>query len=245
VTNNLEGNTVDTVAENMPLVAGGAVGTTKVYVDATEGGGNPKPFPDGENGCNLKNDSYIDLVVSSSDSTVATVSPTDVRILECTENNGQTLTVTPVGQGTATITVARKADTATSAPGTFYYDTAKFTVTVAPPPNNPPSIEISGVTGGQSYNKGSVPTATCNVTDTEDGPSSFPATLSAITGPYASDGIGSQTASCSYTDAGGATAGASVSYSIVDPSAPTVGYTLNPASPNGTNGWYKGNVTLT
>ena len=56
------------------------------------------------------------------------------------------------------------------------------------------------MTGGASYNKGSVPAATCQVTDAEDGNSSFPATLGAISGPYASDGIGSQTASCSYTD---------------------------------------------
>jgi hypothetical protein len=82
------------------------------------------------------------------------------------------------------------------------------------------------------------------VTDTEDGNSSFPATLSAITGPYASDGIGLQTASCSYTDAGGLTASDSETYGIVDPSAPTIGYTLAPASPDGNNGWYTSDVTL-
>jgi hypothetical protein len=83
------------------------------------------------------------------------------------------------------------------------------------------------------------------VTDAEDGNSSFAATLSPVTGPFASDGIGSQTASCSYTDGGGLTASASKSYSIVDPSAPVIGYTLDPANADGTNGWYKGNVTLT
>ena len=37
-----------------------------------------------------------------------------------------------------------------------------------------------------------------------------------------------QTASCSYTDAGGLVASASVTYGIVDPSAPGIGYVLNP-----------------
>ena len=70
-----------------------------------------------------------------------------------------------------------------------------------------------------SYDKGSVPDASCQVADAEDGNSTFAAALSAITGPYASDGIGSQTASCSYTDGGGLTAAASQTYSVIDPSA--------------------------
>jgi hypothetical protein len=83
------------------------------------------------------------------------------------------------------------------------------------------------------------------VSDTEDGPSSFPATLSAVSGPYASDGIGSQTASCSYQDGGGVTVSASETYSITDPSAPSISYVLSPATADGSNGWYKSAVTLT
>ena len=63
--------------------------------------------------------------------------------------------------------------------------------------------------------------------------------------PVRADGIGSQTASCSYTDGGGLTASASETYSIVDPSGPVIGYTLDPATPDGDNGWYTGNVSLT
>jgi len=59
------------------------------------------------------------------------------------------------------------------------------------------------------------------VTDTEDGNSTFAATLSAISGPLTAYGIGDQTASCSYTDAGGLTALASVTYAIVDTHGPT------------------------
>jgi hypothetical protein len=86
------------------------------------------------------------------------------------------------------------------------------------------------------------------VTDTEDGNSSFAATLGPITGPNASDGLGSQEATCSYTDNGpgpGLTATASVFYNIVDPSGPVITKVVTPASPNGDNGWYKsGNVTV-
>jgi len=101
------------------------------------------------------------------------------------------------------------------------------------------------VTGGARYAKGSVPAATCLVTDAEDGNSNFRATLSTVTGTYASDGIGSQTASCSYTDAGGLTASSSVTYSILDLTTPVVTYSLNPAGPDGANEWYKSDVSLT
>ncbi|HEV2070792.1 MAG TPA: PxKF domain-containing protein [Acidimicrobiales bacterium] len=118
--------------------------------------------------------------------------------------------------------------------------------TVSAPANTAPTVSVAGVTDGASYDKGSVPAATCVVTDAEDGNSSFPATLSAITGLYASDGIGEQTASCSYTDRGTPplTAAASKTYNIVDPSAPIISHVLNPAAPDGLNDWYTSNVSL-
>ncbi|MET0199865.1 MAG: hypothetical protein ABW364_21745 [Rhodococcus fascians] len=119
-----------------------------------------------------------------------------------------------------------------------------FTVNVSPPSNTPPQVAVGGVTGGAAYDKGSVPAATCNVTDAEDGSSSFVASLSPVTGPYASDGIGEQTASCSYTDGGGLTAAASNVYLIIDPSAPDIGYVLDPVAADGNNGWYRSDVSL-
>ena len=114
------------------------------------------------------------------------------------------------------------------------------------PVNTAPTVTLTGVTNGASYNKGSVPAATCQVTDAEDGNSSFAATLSPITGDYASDGFGSQTASCSYTDQGGLSATpASATYFIVDGSAPGISYVLAPPDPDGSNDWYKSDVTLT
>ena len=231
VSNNLD-STVDAVAEVMPLNVGGADGTTTLYVDPTNG--------DGKNGCNLTGSTTLVVAVASSNTGVATVSPSSLTFDSC--GAVKTLTVHPVAIGSATISVSQ---TSNNTGATFNLAPATFTVNVAPPANTAPSVLVAGVTGGESYNKGSVPSATCEVTDAEDGNSSFPATLSAINGPYASDGIGSQEASCSYTDGGGLTAAASLSYSIVDPTAPSIGYTLSPIAPDGDNGWYRGDVTLT
>jgi hypothetical protein len=231
ISNNLDAS-IDAVAEVMPLTVGGASGTTTLYVNPTNG--------DGKNGCNLTGGTTLVVSVSSDNTGVATVSPASVTFTSC--GTTATLTITPVSAGSATISVSQ---TSNSTAGTFTLGPATFTVNVSPPPNSAPSVTISGVTGGASYDKGTVPAAICNVVDAEDGNSSFAATLSAVTGPFASDGIGSQTASCSYTDGGGQTASGSVTYSIVDPSAPSISYVLAPSAPDGDNGWYKTNVTLT
>jgi hypothetical protein len=236
ISNNLD-SSVDAVAETMPLTAGGASGTTRLYIDPQ---GN-----DGKQGCNLTGSTTATISLSSSDTGVATVSPSSVTFTSCvTSSTGPVVTVTPVAAGSATISATLTSNTTA---GTFDVAPVTFLVNVtAPTPaNTPPQVSLGGVTGGATYDKGSVPAATCNVTDAEDGNSTFAATLSAISGPYAADGIGSQTASCSYTDAGGLSASASVTYSIVDPLAPTIGYTLNPAAPDASNGWYASDVTLT
>jgi hypothetical protein len=230
ISNNLDAS-VDAVAESMPLAQNGATGTTNLVVIARNG--------DGKNGCNLTASSTLGVSVQSSNTSVATVSPSSITFNSCGDT--PTLTVTPHTAGTATITVTQVSNTTGA---TFNFAPATFTVTVSPPPNTPPQISVNGVNAGASYNKGSVPAATCAVTDAEDGNSSFAATLGAVTGPNAADGIGNQTASCSYTDAGGLTASASKTYSIVDPSGPAISHTLVPSSPDGENGWYVSNVSL-
>ena len=233
IPNNLDA-TVDAVAEVMALNAGGASGTTQLRVVTQNG--------DGKNGCNLTGGTTLVVSVTSSNPSAATVSPTSVTFTSCGAT--PTLTVTPHAPGSATISLAQ---TSNNTGGTFNLAPATFTVNVtAPTPaNTAPSVSLGGVTGGSSYAKGAVPAATCQVTDAEDGASSFGATLSAISGPYSANGVGQQTASCSYTDAGGLTASASETYSIVDSSAPSIGYVLGPATPDGLNGWYRGGVTLT
>jgi hypothetical protein len=235
ISNNLDA-TVDGVAEVMPLTTGGADGTTRLYVVPQNG--------DGKNGCNFGGTTgTLTISLASSNIGVATVSPSSVTFTGCvTSTTGPIVTVHPVAQGTATISATI---TSNGTGATFNVAPVTFTANVAPPPNTAPHVSVTGVVGGATYNKGSVPSAGCSVTDAEDGPSSFAATLGPVVGPYASDGIGEQEASCSYTDEGGITATASVTYGIVDPSAPVIDYTLTPATPNGDNGWYTSNVGLT
>jgi hypothetical protein len=232
ISNNLDAS-VDAVAEVMPLTLGGPNGTTQLYVVPRN--------DDSKNGCNFGGSGSPTLVVSvnSSNSSAATVSPSSVTFTSCDDT--PTLTVTPVGLGSTTISLSQVSN---STGGSFNLAPATFTVNVVSPPNTAPNVTVTGVAGGASYPKGAVPVAGCQVTDAEDGNSSFLATLSAITGPYAADGIGEQTASCSYTDAGGLTATDALTYNVYDPSPPHIGYLLNPAAPDGSNGWYKSNVTL-
>lgn len=222
---------IDAVAESMPLNVG-ATGTTQLRVVTRNG--------DGKNGCNLTGSTTVSFSVTSSDTSVATVSPSSVTFTSCDDT--KILTVTALAIGSTTVSLAQTSNTTG---GTFNLAPATFGVIVAGASNSAPQISIAGVTAGADYNKGNVPAATCNVTDVEDGPSSFAAALSGITGSYAVDGIGQQTASCSFTDTGGLTATDSVTYNIVDPSAPVISYVLNPLTPDGANGWYQSSVSLT
>lgn len=223
--------TVGSTAKVMSLSANGAVGTTQMYT-VNQGG-------DGKPGCNLTGSTTLTLGVASTDTDVATVSPSTITFTAC--GAGPTVTVTPHDPGSATIEFSLVTNTSS---GSFNLAPATFDVIVAAPPNTPPTVSVAGVAGGASYNKGSVPAATCQATDAEDGNSSFAATLSDITGPYASDGIGTQTATCSYTDGGGLAAVSEETYTIVDPTPPTIASVLDPSTPDGSNGWYKSNVSI-
>jgi Ca2+-binding RTX toxin-like protein len=228
--NDLDGS-IDAAAETMALNEFGPDGTTNLLVQPVNG--------DGKNGCNLTAGTTLTLSVSSSDSGVATVSPTSVTFASC--GDVKALTVTPVAQGSTSVTVAQ---TSNNTGGTFNLAPAAFDVTVGAPLNTAPTVTVSGVTDGSSYDFGSVPVAMCDVVDAEDGDSSFAATLSAITGPDAANGIGSQTADCEYTDAGLLSDTDSATYDIVDVTAPSVSYTFDPAAPDGDNGWYVSDVDV-
>jgi hypothetical protein len=108
------------------------------------------------------------------------------------------------------------------------------------PPNTKPSVTVKGVSDKATYEAGVVPTAICQVTDAEDGPSSFSAALS---GTLFHE-LGTQTAICQYTDKGGLAADpVTLTYTIVDTGDPTIDHTLDPASPND-NDWYKTSVAI-
>ncbi|UEL28383.1 PxKF domain-containing protein [Pseudarthrobacter sp. L1SW] len=225
--------TVDTVAESMTLNLGGSNGTTQLYV---------VKLPDyGTSGCTIQGSQQISLSLVSSNPAVATVSPASATFGSCGAET--TVTVTPKGLGTTSI-VALPGTNTTGEP----YDVTpvNFGVTVvAPAPSNTaPTVNITGVKPGSLYPKGFVPTAVCDVTDKEDGASSFDATLGALSGPDAGNGIGTQTASCSYTDKGGLTETSSITYGITDGTPPRISYTLSPTTPDGSNDWYRSAVAL-
>ena len=224
-------NDLSGTAGVMTLTSGGHTGTTALTVVPRNG--------DGKNGCNLTGSSTLVVSVHSSDPSVATPSPASLTFGSC--GDVKTVTVTSSAVGSANVTLTQVSN---STGASFNFAPAAFVVHVVPPPNTPPAVVVTGVEHGASYAKGSVPPAGCAVEDTEDGSSSFAADLSPVSGSNAADGLGNQTATCSYTDAGGLTQEASATYSINDPSAPTIDWTLAPASPDGDEGWYRGDVTL-
>lgn len=227
---------IDATAESVAM----NVGTTRdvlLYVDPTGTGSRPT---DGKSGCNLDG-SGSELVIStaSSDSTVATSNLTDDTFTSCGDTTSIRLQALKIG--TTTITVGQVSLVGS---GTFNYAPATFTVTVAAPApaNTAPQVSVTGVVAGGAYPKGAVPSPGCLVEDAEDG-TSTPAPV--ISGTLDSDGLGTQTATCSYTDDGDLEATSSATYLIYDPSAPTISYTLNPVDPDGLDGWYRNTVTLT
>ncbi|MFJ6028154.1 PxKF domain-containing protein [Pseudarthrobacter sp. NPDC092424] len=226
-------SSVDTDAEVLALNLGGAQGFASLALWTTDG--------DGKRGCNLTGSNTLTLKIESTNTSVATVSPATTTFTSC--GFTQPLSVTAVGAGSANVTVSIISNTT---PYSFSTAPAAFRVdVVAPAPaNTAPELSISGVANGASYAKGAVPAAMCEVADTEDESSSFPATLGAVSGPDGAYGVGTQEASCSYTDGGGITVASSVTYVITDATAPAVSYTLSPATPDGANGWYKNAVTL-
>lgn len=213
------------------IVAGGST-TVRYQIQAEN------EQTDGQRGCNAADGSPATLSITAP--AAVSMDKSTLTFSQCGQPQSIVFSALTVGRYAVTVTVTD------GGPGSYTTEGANFILDVSPgsTQNAAPSVSVTGVVAGESYSKGTVPPAGCEVADAEDGPSSFAATLSAVTGPHAADGIGEQTATCSYTDAGGLTATASVAYLIVDPSPPTVSYTLNPPSPDGDNGWYRTDVSL-
>lgn len=138
-----------------------------------------------------------------------------------------TLAVDAGAEGAHSVTVSYQASGAGSSGGTVVR-TAAITVTWTTdecgPTNTPPQVSVTGVTDGGSYVYGAVPAAGCDVVDAEDaGESATPS----VVGP--ASGIGSFTATCSYTDSGGLSDSDSVTYTVGKASS-TVTVTCDPTS---------------
>jgi hypothetical protein len=223
-------NVVNDIAANPGSDTINAGGSTSVGYRIVATGGDSQP------GCNAS-DATPPTVTIHAPPAVAVV-PGSLTFTSCGTFKNATFSSSTVGDYLITVTVAD------AGPGAYNTMPARWTLHVV---NSPPTVTISGVADGGSYTKGSVPTAVCHVTDTEDGLSddtgAATPSLSAITGPYADDGIGQQTAECSYTDTGGLSATASATYSIVDSSPPDISYVVDGTL--GNNGWYTSDVSLT
>ncbi len=221
-------NDVEGTAEAISMNVDGPAQTVSFKVVTTNG--------DGKNGCNLTGSTILGVSVDSSTPDVVSVSPSSLTFGSCGDN--KSVTVTALAPGTTTVSLSQTSNTTG---GSFNVAPATFTVHVAPPPNTAPQVTVTGVGHGASYQVGSVPTAGCLVEDAEDG---SPTVAPTITGTLDEDGIGTQTAECSYTDAGGLTETVSARYSIVDNTAPVITYTITPPDPDGHQDWYRGNPVL-
>src|SRR5215218_4351780 len=105
VTNDLDG-TVDAAAEAMQLSVSGANRSTTLRVMQVNG--------DGKNGCNLTGSTTLVVSVNSSNTSVATVSPSSVTFISC--GTAPVLTVHPVSTGNATVSLSL---TSNNTGGTF------------------------------------------------------------------------------------------------------------------------------
>ena len=187
---------------------------------------------DGDIGCNIDaGESPLKLTVVAPSG--VTASPNPVVITNCTDDFPVSFTAGTAAQS-GTVTVLILAQPAGG--GEFKNQVGiPIIITQPVPTNTAPSVSVNGVSNGASYEIGTVPTATCLVVDAED---VNPTAASVTTGALL-NGLGTQTTTCDYTDAGGLNAPtATVTYTLVDTVDPTIGYTLNPVDPDGTNGWY-------
>ncbi|MFC9918625.1 PxKF domain-containing protein [Agromyces binzhouensis] len=235
----------DTIADSieatdapLTLVAGSsATQSAQIRLIGNSAGGGGGMGGDPDSGCNIDSGDAplkLDIVTPAG----ITANPDPLEITDC----GVDFTVTFSAASNAVSGNATATIISGPAGGGLYHNLVSIpiVVTQSQPTNTKPTVVVQGVSA-QEYEIGSVPAATCAVTDAEDGPSSFPATLSNTL----VHGIGTQTATCDYTDLGGLAADtASVTYTVVDTGAPTIGHVLDPAAANA-NGWYKTPVSVT
>lgn len=145
-----------------------------------------------------------------------TPNPSTVSFNACGVNKPVTFTATSVGVRPVTLTHL----SGPTLGGANVANPSDFTLTVTGAANAAPEVSVGGVIEGEEYEIGEVPDATCSVTDDQVVDPTPTPSLSAVTGPLATYGLGSQTATCSYTDGGGLSDSASATYTIVDGTFP-------------------------
>ena len=153
---------------------------------------------DAKSGCNLTGGgSQLVLGVSSSDITVATVSPSTITITACDPTLSSAITVHAVGAGSATVsatfTSVTTGSAATSA-SDYNLTPASFTVDVTAPTSDTAPPVITHSVGTPKYVNGSdthVTSATTlnfNVNEADHGNSGLKSCTVAVDGPSTNDG---------------------------------------------------------
>jgi hypothetical protein len=216
----------------------GASGPTTITLSGGSASTTMKYFVNASSGCDISSTASV-WHVNIAGAAGVTANPANISFTTCETDFPVTFTATSAGSRAVTLSYV-------SGPtlGSNPENPAAFTLTVNVPSNTAPHVSVGGVTNGSSYEFGSVPAASCTVTDAEDASPSATPTLSAITGPFSSYGLGSRTATCSYTDGGGLTDSASVTYSIVDTTQPTLNtpgsQSLEATGPSGATATWSG-----
>src|SRR5215208_2998517 len=227
----------DDVANNLDTSIDATVETTSVNTGSTKNVGylvQPRNAPDPENGCNLQGSETLKVNVTSSDTAVATVSPSQLTFGSCGDT--PSVTVTGVSPGTANITLT---EVSNNTGGTFNLNTATFSVTVSNP--TPPADTTEPIIdytltpgspdGANGWYKSDV-ALTWNVTDPESSVTKTGCVNQNITADQAET-----TYSCSATSAGGSAGPVNVTIKR-DGSAPVITDAGAKATPDGANGWY-------
>ncbi|HEX5333378.1 MAG TPA: HYR domain-containing protein [Cellulomonas sp.] len=210
----------DTVTVTNAVVAGD--GSKSVWTDTGVGvsvsytlAADNNPVGDLQ-GCNAQTKPGGGVTVTILPVANVTASPSALIFTDCSTAKSVTFSASSPGDFSVTASA-----TGGKTGSLFTTAAANFTLHVVSP-NQPPTVTVTGVLQGASYEHGSVPAAMCNVTDDHDAARTFAATLSAIAGTLTSYGLGSQTAACSATDTGGLTSTTAAAYTVVDTTKPTL-----------------------
>lgn len=221
-------DSIQTNTTSVTLVAGsGLTGTASIRVVGNSSDKDPDP------NCNFDSSSER-LTLNVVTPPGVTADPNPLTITDCGTDYPVTFQAAAGAQGGhATVTIS------TNTTGGTFTNQVDIPISVTAPANTKPSVAVTGVTDGSSYEINHVPTAGCAVTDAEDSNST---TDPVISGTLV-HGLGTQTVTCDYTDNGGLAADTvSATYTIVDTGKPTITHSLS-AEPND-NGWYKDDVTV-
>ncbi len=144
-------DSVDATLERTNLVGVGSTTIVNLYVQPSG--------DDNKNGCNFTGSTTLGVSVNSSNTSVATVSPSSLTFGSC--GDVKPVTVTSAGAGSATISLTQTSNTTL---GTFELATASFTVSVSVSCTAPNAPTFSGTPDGNAGWYKTIPTVSASST---------------------------------------------------------------------------------